>query len=344
MTETARIKKVLTEVYNRSKSEEHFLQEILPFQNKIRKGMIYSGVSEATFNKLVKEVLNENERFQESVLDPINKTRSRDVFNDDDMMRDDVRKQILDLVEGYKKASGFDFDIIGVYLIGSITSFCYSETSDVDIDVIINLSKEEFRKTWNLIPKGVLLNGTNRPINLFILLNKEDFENAAEKAEAIYDVKNNKWIKKTSKEDSVQVPYAYMAKIAEFFAAACDVALGNYERDKEEFERYKKLDPETQEISEKEKFEKLDDKLSDLRADYDKLKMAHHLIFAFENEGYEGTPFRVNVEMDTKGDKTGRFSPNNIIYKIIDSWNYLEKLDNAAKEAKEIIDTARAEI
>ena len=46
-------------------------------------------------------------------------------------------------------------------------------------------------------------------------------------------------------------------------------------------------------------------------------------------------PFRVNIELPEKGDP--RYSVNNLVYKMVDKFGYLERLDAASKEGRKLI-------
>ena len=57
--------------------------------------------------------------------------------------------------------------------------------------------------------------------------------------------------------------------------------------------------------------------------------MAHHVIFAFENEGYEGKPFKISVQ--GLNDPDPRYSVNNLIYKMLDRHGYNDKMKDILK-------------
>ena len=72
-----------------------------------------------------------------------------------------------------------------------------------------------------------------------------------------------------------------------------------------------------------------------MRNDIDALRLIHHIIYSFRGEGFSGQLFRVNIELANKGDP--RYSPNNLVYKMIDRFGYLEKLKVTAKEGDELV-------
>ena len=155
-----------------------------------------------------------------------------------------------------------------------------------------------------------------------------------EDAENIYDVLNDTWIKKSEK-NKVVLPYQYIKDLSRFFIDGAELALSRYRQDKQEIEIYRAMDIEKHEITQEEKIEKISQKLVDLRNDIDALRLIHHIIYSFRGEGFSGQLFRVNIELANKGDP--RYSPNNLVYKMIDRFGYLEKLKVTAKEGDELI-------
>lgn len=284
------------------------------------------------FKQFLKEpdFYNRLSTLSESVLDPINKERCKEIFNNN-IMKANVKSFIMNIIKDFDKQVNFPIGIRNVYLIGSSSGYQYSETSDIDIEVETDITKAQLSQIIKIIPKGTLLPGTQKPINLFVLSKDEkyDFKNA----ENVYDIQKNRWLKQTEKSD-FKVPYQYIKDLSQFFMNGCDTAISKFKQDKKEFEEYLNLNPETQEISEKEKMEAADRKLNDLRNDLDTMKMAHHVIFAFEQEGYKDYPFKVSIDMKNKDP---RYSVNNLVYKMIDRFGYLDTLSKSIKECQELI-------
>lgn len=276
-------------------------------------------------------LLKNYQTLTESVLDPINKERCPDVFKGDKMLPK-VRTFILSILNDFKAQANFPIDIKNIYMIGSSTGYQYNITSDIDIEVETNLDQKKFNQIFKIIPKGITLPGTERPINIFIIKDNDKYD--FDKAENVYDVMGDKFLKKTDKATAT-VPYQYIKDLSTFFMNGCELALNKFDRDVQEMKEYLRLDPKTMEISEKEKHEAVTRKLVDLRNDVDVVRMAHHILFAFEKEGYENMPFKVNIEVPNKEDP--RYSVNNLVYKMVDKFGYLERLDAASKEGKKLI-------
>lgn len=307
------------------KKKNPLLKETLEYLHDLNNLYKLDGSNNDDLNKDVKEYLNENLLLSESVLDPINKERCPEIF-EKDKMKKEFKNFVMDIINDFQKQANFPLNIRNIYLIGSSSGYQYSLTSDIDIEVELEITPEEKKKIISIIPKGILYPGTSKPINLFVLDKTEtyDFKNA----ENVFDIVNEKWLKQTDVRDA-KIPYQYIRELSTFFMNGCDLSISNYEKDEKELDEYLSLDPNKQEISEKEKAEAVDKKLIDIKNDIDQLKMAHHVIFAFEKEGYENMPFKVNIEMEKNDDP--RYSVNNLVYKMIDRFGYFDKMKEIIK-------------
>ena len=273
-----------------------------------------------------------NKSLTESELDPVNKTRCRDLFDENDVLLPNVKAYLLELLEKFKKDSQYPFEVRNMFIIGSSTGYQYTLTSDIDVTIESTLTSEQISDVYSLLPHNVLLPGTNRPINFFCMpADKSLQENDAEN---IYDVFKDTWVKKSEK-NKVVLPYQYIKDLSRFFIDGAELALSRYRQDKQEIEIYRAMDVEKHEITQEEKIEKISQKLVDLRNDIDALRLIHHIIYSFRGEGFNGQLFKVNIELANAGDP--RYSPNNLVYKMIDRFGYLEKLKETAKEGDKLI-------
>ena len=273
-----------------------------------------------------------NKSLTESELDPVNKTRCRELFDENDILLPNVKAYILELLENFKKESKYPVEVRRLLIIGSSTGYQYTLTSDIDVTVETNLTSEEINEIYPIIPHNVILPGTNHPINFFCMAAGQQVKEID--AENIYDIINAVWIKKSEKNKAV-LPYQYIKDLSRFFIDGAELALSRYRQDKQEIEIYRSIDTEKNEVTPQEKVEKISQKLVDLRNDVDALRLIHHIIHSFRGEGFSGQLFRVNIELANKGDP--RYSPNNLVYKMIDRFGYLEKLKDTAQEGDELV-------
>lgn len=317
----------------REKSEKEYKESIYKKQNSLKPGNPENSdytIEETDDDRTYGNIKSMNE----SVLDPINKERCKDIFKNDKMIPS-ARKFILDILADFKRQINFHFEVKNIYMIGSSTGFQYSATSDIDIEVESNIPKNKMNQILNIIPKGTFLPNTQKPINFFVLEDGNTYN--FDHAENVYDIKENKWLKQTEKSKH-NIPYQYIKDLSQFFMNGCDLTLSKFNQDKKEIQEYMGLDPKVQEISEKEKAEAIDRKINDIKNDIDAITMAHHVIFSFEQEGYNDMPFKLRIDMEKNDDP--RYSVNNLVYKMIDRFGYLDKLNDAKKDAINIVKDA----
>lgn len=312
--------------------------------------MITSFENNDNFSEKIREKkLNKNEELlSESVLDPIQKYRCDAVFGPNNNEKSpkilpELRETIINLVNNFLS----ELDIPGIkadliFMIGSSLGYQYKETSDFDVDVILNKPKSALKGKFSKVPKDVLYKNTSHPINIFVICSDElpfDFESKTENA---YDVVKNEWIKQGSLSNKNGIPYNHLKGISEFFINGIVLQIEKAERDLQDIKKYTLLDPNKVEISESEKREAISNKLADLQMDLDALKLAHHLIFAFECEGFDGRyEFKVNIDYEAS---SKHFIINNLVYKYIDGYGYLDRMNSMVKELQETIKNVKDEL
>lgn len=264
----------------------------------------------------------------ESVLDPVHKHLNTQVFDSNGKIKEDVSDYILEnFIEWWTKLK-YDQDLIeNVIMIGSITGYQYTDSSDIDVNVQVKLDDDEIKELGVLLPNGNLLPNTQHPVNYYLTNNSSAIENA----DGAYDLLDDKWIKQTDKED-IKIPYSYALEIAKFFMDGLDQRFSEYERDNHELEIYKSyLDNEDLETNKDEIQQKIELKEQEIKADLDAIHVGHKMLRAFRHEafdeGYE-PDFLINIEM-IKPNK----SINNIVYKLMEQFGYLDKL-NKYKELR----------
>lgn len=311
-------------------------------EEKVHIGEIQAVLSkyDDNYQALVADGNEEVEKeLMESVLDPIHKTRPVEIFKDDKMLSE-VKEFIFNLLEKFKKDSGLEFEFKRVIMIGSSTGLQYNETSDIDINVEVDKPSDFFKGKFYLIPKGVILPNTQKPINVFMMFSPDETAHSIKYAENVYDLHEDKFIKVSNLEKQ-EIPLVYVSGLSSFLMNGIDVLFGEFERNKKDLEKIIRLNPNEVEISEKERDEALSKKINDIKTNADSLKLAHHFLFVFNNEGYTDSPFRVRINY--KFDDP-HYSMNSLVYKYIDSFGYLEKINAMEKEANELVKSANKEI
>jgi len=316
------LKDLLNEMYESSKDKESFISISEALRRKISKGLLYKDITEEEFDII-----------RESILDPIQKERSKLIFDDKDIMKEDVKSWIKKKIEEWYKGLEIEFKMWDLCLYGSSTGYQYSETADIDLHIFTDLTADQIKGTGKLIKLGNIFDNDMNPVTLF-LLTKDDKE-ILKNYENLYNIDSSTWLKKSDKA-SYEMPYAYVLELSEFFMNAFDLSLSQYERAKSEYKTYLEFKPENMEITEEEKKRAVDKALFDLRSAHDRLRLGKHVMQSFAKEGYEeGRDFQIHIMYNSAKDP--RLSVNNSVYKMLERFGYKDKLGSAIKEAKELI-------
>jgi hypothetical protein len=259
----------------------------------------------------------------ESVLDPIHDKLCQEVWNKNDELKPEVKKFIEENFEKWRKQIKKEFEIKTMTLMGSIATYQFSETSDIDIQVETSLSQKEISEIWNTIPKDIMLPKTKHPMSYYIT---SDYA-AVDKSDVAYDVLKDKWIKKP-KKSNVEIPFPYIVEIAKFFMAGIEDRIAEYEHDKAELEMYKGYVEDKEMEFEKDRVQKIVElKEAEIKADLDALFVARHVVKAFRKEAYEKTESELPVFFIKIEAQNPNLSINNLVYKLMDKFGYLEKLE-----------------
>lgn len=266
----------------------------------------------------------------ESILDPIHKNLSNEIFNSNEELKPDVLDYILETFMNWWGALGYEVDSIdNIIIIGSMIGYQYADNSDIDVNIQVSISNNEIKEIIRLLPNGNLLPNTDHPINYYLTKDSKNVENA----DNAYDLLSNKWIKKPEKIN-VNIPYNYVLEVAKLFMDAIDLRVNEYKRDKQELKMYKDfLNDETLEVNKDEINDMLALKETELIADLDSLYVAYKMIKSFRHEAFdeEFEPyFLINIEIANPN-----FSVNNMVYKILENFGYLKKLEEYIAKRKE---------
>jgi len=277
----------------------------------------------------------------ESILDPVNSTRCREIFDDNDIMRTEIVTYIKNSFNLWVKQLNPELKVFKVKCfkaIGSSTGFQYTDTSDLDIQVYIEiLPGHEFKEIFKLIkilPNGNNAINTQHPVNYFFI--DENNPTDLNKVENLYNIDTEKWEKQTDANDA-EVPVLYVREISRLFTDALDLLLGRYDRDLQYLEDSLKLNPEVQSISKTEKDDAINKCIIQLRSDIDSMRLADKLIHGFRLQAYDDNNF-FHISINYMDDNDPRRSMNEAIYKTLDKFQYREKLKEKIDQGKELLD------
>lgn len=276
--------------------------------------------SKKSEKKLFENITFKNQIIKESVLDPINNELCQDIFIGD-KMKADVRVIIKKNFMNWWNELGHDeSEIIDMVMIGSSTGYQYSKTSDIDVNVYVDIPENEFDDIWQLLPNGNMLLDTTHPVNYYLTLDDSGINNA----DSSYDLLDNKWIKKPVKSN-YKVPYNYGLEIAKFFMYGIDNKIAELDRDLQELKIYKGyLEDEELKMDEDELNTAISIKETEIKADLDAINIAHDLARSFRKEAFTDdyeSKFLITIET-----KSPNESLNNIVYKILERFGYFDKI------------------
>ena len=329
------------------------LYDVFSWYDRNKNSMILSNKTRSTVEMILKkirnkldELKNDKKSLSESVLDPIRKTRCPDLFEDPEAESPKLKPDVLQLIKNTADKFIKDIDIPEakieqLFIVGSSLGFQYRDDSDIDVDLRINIPKEQMWGKFSLIPKGIVLPNTEHPVNIFLLTSDSPEYNFDKDAENAYDVLTNTWIKQSTLENSSQIPYAYLSGISEFLMDGMTLQLQRAERDIRELRKYISIDPNVVSITEKEKDEAISNKISDLLIDKDALNLAHRIMFRLDSDGFNDDPISISIDYTYE---SRHFSMNNLIYKYIDSFKYYDKINDMIKEINAVIELGQNEI
>jgi hypothetical protein len=141
-------------------------------------------------------------------------TLSKDIFtekNDDIVMIDDIREKLLQIVDNFIDSLGIEFFIHDITLTGSLSNYNWSEYSDVDLHILVNMQeiggdgektdtiqtiiKQFFDSKKNIWNEKHDIKIKNYDVEVYI----QDI-NEPHTSSGVYSILNNKWIVEPLKE------------------------------------------------------------------------------------------------------------------------------------------------
>lgn len=274
----------------------------------------------------------------ESILDVPQKERATWLIDENGKINKEIKKQIYSILRNFRNQVNFKFDIDKIEAKGSLLGRRYTEDSDIDISVYTDMSKEQRDSIINIVPKGnkIVVDGkeTNHPIDIYILSKGE--HTPENNLDNIYDVAEEKWIKKTE-EYSLDIPLNYALEVSNFFINGAAIAISNYDNDKAMYEFYKSLDPETQDIDKEEKEKALIEQRKKLQADGDALGVCQHMLSAFRHEAYneEPQPFKISIELINDNPHN---TINEVMLKLFEKFGIRQKLKEKSEECEKLLE------
>lgn len=275
------------------------------------------------FYTLVKDVIQEN------VTDYPRKELAKDVWDKNRKMKPSVKKEIMSIFEKWQRKVFPEAKIKNIYVLGSITTFQYNKTSDIDVNFILYNKKEEINKVWKLCPNGNTIG--DHPVNYYLSFDTHDVD----LSKTLYDLERDTWVREPSEKNN-KIPENYSIEIAKFFMDGIDLRLSEYNRDKKELDRLQELLDDGSSYDEEEVKEDIARKEQEILADKDAIRLAYHLVKSLRWEGFkdekEKNDFDFTLKIENKNEtRDPNTSLNNLVYKNLEKYGYFDKIKDIVK-------------
>ncbi len=270
-------------------------------------------------------IIKNFKEFNESIIDIPRRTYAPSVFDEadtkDPKIKDSVKKQISDQLKEFET----EYPILQTSLIGSILTKRYRNDADLDINVLFDVpaDKQEDERT-RLSKKylsaknsdniqGKLIPGSKHPINYYFITDKETYEDQNKKADAVFDIDKNKFVKRP--EDFVFDPEIYV-KDFEKKVQELDIIKGELKRDIIDYRELEELSPNDVLNLQ----DKINDKLEEIEDSIEQIVKV--------GDGVD-TDRRAAFDKDMSPDQIQKFGvknrlPKNVVYKMLEKYHYLK--------------------
>ena len=266
---------------------------------------------------------------KEAVIDIPRRTYAKGVFDNADTDNPKLKQTVLDIIENQIKQFNDIRPVLKYSLVGSILTKNYRDDADLDINVLFDVPlpdrdviRKELAKSLRNI-NGTLVPGTKHPINYYIITDPNVKETNDKMADAVFDIKNNTFIRK-AKEFKFDVK-RYVADF-EKRVREIDVVQGELKRDIIDYKELKELNPDDilnlQEL--------INEKLEEIENGIKQLIDIGNTVLKDRADAFstDMTP----EEIKTFGRKNQL--PKNVIYKMLEKYHYL----TFYKELKHILE------
>ena len=257
------------------------------------------------------------------------------VFDDADTSNPKIKQSVIGMIEKQMEDFEKEYPILKYTLIGSILTKRYRNDADLDINILFDIPEEDREEERTRLSKqylsaknpdniqGKLIPGTKHPVNYFFITDKRTYDDQNLKADATFDIKTNKFIKRPDdfKFDMNLYLKDFQKKVDEI-----DIVKGELKRDIIDYDELSELKPGEIKDLEKRVKGKLDEIETDLQ---DLINIGDTL----------DTERRAAFDTDMSPDEIKTFSiknrlPKNVVYKMLEKYHYLKFL----KKCKMILD------
>ena len=267
----------------------------------------------------------------ESVIDIPRRIYAPGVYDNADTDNPKLKQEVLDMIDKQIKEFKKLGPIVQYYLIGSILTKRYRNDADLDINVLFDVpgtpeEQEAKREELGALLKdinGKEVPGTEHPINYFIQTNPDVAREALEKADGVFDIVNNNFLRRPEPDtfDPKKYEADFQKKVQEI-----DIIKGELQRDIIDYKVLKELTPndvlDLQSIV-NDKIEEIEESIRLLKQIGDDIVNDRRDIFSRDLTPDEIREFGKSNKL-----------PKNVIYKMLEKYHYMKFY----KKLKEILE------
>ena len=264
-------------------------------------------------------------QLKESIIDIPRRTYAPGVFDEADTQNPKIKSSVRELINTQIKEFEKEYPVIKTALIGSILTKRYRNDADLDINVLFDVPKEKQEEERVRLSQKYLsaknpdnmqgkeIPGTKHPINFYFITDKETYDDQNEKADAVFDIQTNKFIKRP--DDFVFDSDLYI-KDFEKKVQELDVVKGELKRDIIDYNELKELTPnDVLNLQEKikNKLEEIENNLETIIKIGDGVEADRRAAFDKDMSPDEIRQYGVKNRL-----------PKNVIYKMLEKYHYLK--------------------
>lgn len=268
---------------------------------------------------------NQYKELLESSIDHIRKTLSKYVFeldgSDYPLIKKDVKEYLLNRIENIELTYGYE--IKQVFVIGSILTKQYRNDADVDINLFFDVPLEEQELFLETIYKNLIeINGqklldTEHIVNFYIMVDQDIQDNNLDKAESIYDLLNDNWLKKGNLEGfNYKNVYNNFSNNLNVYLKELDLLHGELNRDIIDYQTLDKLskdDIDNIDSLIQDKLDEIENNILDYHQKINKITDDRRALF---NREMTLDEIKIYVKHNNL--------PTNLIYKLLEKYHYIK--------------------
>ena len=257
------------------------------------------------------------------------------VFDKEDTSNPVIKPSVIKMIENQLADFEKEYPVLKYTLIGSILTHRYRHDADLDINVLFDVPVEKREEERVRLSKKYLsaknpdniqgkeIPNTKHPVNYYFITDKETYDSQNAKADAVFDIKNQKFVKRP---EDFKFDINLYLKDFERKVQEIDVVKGELQRDIIDYDELSELKPG--EIKNLEK--RLTSKLNEIEKSIQDLSDMGDVADAERRDAFD---------KDMTPDEIKTFSiknrlPKNVIYKMLEKYHYLTFL----KKCKKILD------